>query len=406
MYRFILFLTLGIFFVSNLFPQSVKFQVGSNSEVSLLTCSPNIDAVYSFFGHSAIRVKDDSLNIDYVFDYGVFDFNSNNFIYRFIKGETDYMVMGRLFENFRREYIARGAGVYEQILNLSYDEKKAIVNYLFWNVQPANRVYRYNFVENNCSTKLRDIVVETVKGNLCFKEEKNKQTYRDLLNEDLVMAPWYRMGINVIIGSAADTTITMSQKDFIPQYLFNSFESATINDTTGCVPLVKQTRILLKPSTENETFVSYINEQKQTINSPLYWGIILVIMSLIVSVFSYSRNKKILVNLFDTILFSVSTLCGCIVFYLMFFSLHPCVGANWNLVWLNPLFLLFLPLLFTKSWLKYIISYHFINFALLTLFFVFMYFIPQAIDYTFLPFIFVLWFRSGMRILIKVNTLK
>lgn len=386
--------------------QSVGLKISSNCELSLLTCSPNDDAVYAFFGHSSIRVKDDSLNIDYVFDYGVFDFQTDNFAYRFIKGETDYMAGHRLFDNFYREYQFRGSGVKEQVLHLSYSEKSKIVNYLFWNVQLSNRVYRYNFVENNCSTKLRDIVEEALGNKIHFKDDGKEQTYRELINEYLVLAPWYKIGINLIIGSAADTIITTRQKDFIPQYLYNSFALGTIETDSVYLNLVQKEHIILVPQGENIKFISYVEMQKQAINSPLYWGIILVLVGLIISLTAYFKRKKWLINLFDTLLFSISTLCGCIIFYLMFFSLHPCVGANWNLIWLNPLLLLFLPLLLTKSYSKYVISYHFINFALLTLFFMFMYIIPQTIERAFFPYMFILWIRSGIRILNGKNILR
>jgi hypothetical protein len=74
--------------------------LSEQTQISLLTCSPSDKAAYTLYGHTAVRVRGqivaDSLhkdNMDIVFNYGVFDFSRPNFIYRFAKGETDYMLV-------------------------------------------------------------------------------------------------------------------------------------------------------------------------------------------------------------------------------------------------------------------------------------------------------------------------
>ncbi|MFY7861788.1 MAG: DUF4105 domain-containing protein, partial [Chitinophagales bacterium] len=58
-------LTLALFFVSlNLCSQ----------QFSILTCDQG-DEIYSTFGHSAIRYQDSSNGIDWVYNYGLFDFS-------------------------------------------------------------------------------------------------------------------------------------------------------------------------------------------------------------------------------------------------------------------------------------------------------------------------------------------
>lgn len=50
--------------------------------LSLLTCAPG-EEIYSLFGHTAIRYEDPVNGIDAVFNYGLFSFNTPNFILRF-----------------------------------------------------------------------------------------------------------------------------------------------------------------------------------------------------------------------------------------------------------------------------------------------------------------------------------
>ena len=53
---------------------------GDDIEISVLTCSPG-EEVYSYYGHTAIRYKDPANHLDLVFNYGVFNFNTDNFIW-------------------------------------------------------------------------------------------------------------------------------------------------------------------------------------------------------------------------------------------------------------------------------------------------------------------------------------
>ena len=56
--------------------------------VSLVTLYPGSE-VYEVYGHTELRVQDSYG--DFFFNYGLFDFNSPGFVYRFVKGETDYL---------------------------------------------------------------------------------------------------------------------------------------------------------------------------------------------------------------------------------------------------------------------------------------------------------------------------
>lgn len=399
--KILLLIFVGNILMSEIFANDSIASNKNEMQVSLLTCLPDDGEVYSFFGHSAIRVKNQSLNLDVVFDYGVFSFDTPNFILKFIKGDTDYIVVSRPYENFIREFSSRGVEVFEQKLNLSEQDAEDICNFLFWNTQLQNRVYRYNFVENNCSTKIYDIVQNQLGDYLSFTSDTVKQTYRDLFNEHLVVSPWYKMGINLIIGSGADTIVTDKQKVFLPRYLHDTFERGIVIKDSISQNLVMCDIQLLKPDARNQRFLEYIIAKKNVFNEPFYFGIIIVLLVIIMTIFCRNRRIYWLPNLFDVILFGLSSFCGLIIFYLMFFSSHPCVGANWNIIWLNPLPILLALLIFvnTKYRRKYILLYHFINFVLILVFFIGFYMMPQKFEIAFIPYILLLWLRSGYRLL-------
>ena len=101
---------------------SVRAQQDS-VRVSLLTCAPGTE-IYELFGHTAIRYENPAEGKDLVFNYGIFSFNTPNFVLRFVKGETDYRLGVVPYSYFEGEYAVRGSSVYQQTLNLTDEEKQ------------------------------------------------------------------------------------------------------------------------------------------------------------------------------------------------------------------------------------------------------------------------------------------
>ena len=56
-----------------------------------LTCGPGTET-YSIYGHSALRIVIAEKNSDLVYNWGVFDFDTPNFAWKFAKGRLDYML--------------------------------------------------------------------------------------------------------------------------------------------------------------------------------------------------------------------------------------------------------------------------------------------------------------------------
>ena len=119
--------------------------------VSLITCHPG-DLTYELYGHSALRVMDLEQGTDWVYNYGIFDFESDNFVLRFILGKTDYLLGVTTYPYFHYAYATQGRRMDEQVLNLTPAEAKRLQALLNENAQPENRVYRYNtnYHPNGC----------------------------------------------------------------------------------------------------------------------------------------------------------------------------------------------------------------------------------------------------------------
>lgn len=389
---------LAIVCVANTNSQNI--QLSDSAKVSLLSSSPWTQEVYALFGHTAVRIKDPANKIDAVFNYGLFSFDVPYFVFRFAKGETDYMVGAIQFGYYIEEYQSRGVTVTEQVLNLTLQEKQAIFEALLLNSLPENRIYRYNYFYDNCSTRPRDIIENNVHGTINYTPTNQQQTYRDLVHECVSSQPWVRFGINLVIGADADKEITDRQKDFLPSYLMNAYHGATIQNTDGTVRPLLMSENKKLPLGENRSY-DFV-----PINTPLVVGCLLLLASFIISYLSYKKNYTLLGKTFDTLLFAAAGITGCIIFFLMFFSVHPCTNPNWNSVWLNPLQLVFAFFFFIKSLSKYVYYYHFITFVLLVLFLLAWFLIPQYLEPAFAPYILALCVRSGTNVLYYKNKRK
>lgn len=387
--KIFLIVFIPILFIVN--ANSQNLQLSDSTKISLLTSAPWEKEVYALFGHTAIRIQDPVNQFDFVFNYGLFSFDSPNFMLRFIKGETDYMVGVEDFNRYINEYKSRGVGITEQVFNLTQEEKQAVFDALVINSLPENRVYRYNYFYDNCSTRPRDIIENNISGTIDYTPTNEKQTYRDLVHECVYVQPWVRFGIDLVIGADADKEITDRQKDFLPLYLMEAYNNANIKNADG------STRTLL--SEQNDILTSPKNDTFRLIDPPLAIGCLLLVITLTISLLSYKKNYVLLGKIFDTLLFALAGVAGSIIFFLMFFSVHPCTNPNWNIIWLNPFQLIFAFFFLIKFFSKYVYYYHFINFVTLILLLLAWFLIPQYLELAFVPYILTLCVRSGVNVL-------
>ena len=326
-----LILSVIYLFLCLLTPKAQAFSFSDSTKVSLITCSPGKE-VYARFGHTAVRVNDPINGIDIVFNYGIFDFNSKNFYLKFIKGETDYKLAAYDFIYFLSEYIERNSWVWEQVLNLNPAEKKKLINSLMLNHRPENRTYRYNFVFDNCSTRPREKIIESLDGRLNYPFRESEKTFRDWVGLYTGEDTWLKFGIDMIFGDDADKLATRSQSMFLPEILMGEFQTAEITsiENEERRSLVSEYAILAEKKSEQK-------EELFFLFTP--FAVSMFLLALGFAFLYKNRRFHYFYKTFDTVLFVTIGLIGCIVAYLSFFSLHPLVKHNASILWLNPLFL-------------------------------------------------------------------
>jgi hypothetical protein len=336
----IIFRTIFLLFAALLTPHEVEaqeypddyLQLFDSVEVSLLTCQPH-DEVYSLYGHTALRWHDlRSKGIDIAFNWGVFNFKAPYFTTRFVFGLTDYELGSYPYHLFQDEYRHFGSMVTEQVLNLSNEEIAKLQEVLAQNLQPQNRVYRYNYFYNNCTTKARDVIEQCINGKIEYAGDEGVTTsYREMVHEMTRNNPWSQWGNDLLLGIQADQPTTQRQQEFLPNKLMYDFDHAQIYENGVYRPLVKERRIAVPSGVQ-------VLQQGFPL-SPLVCFSALLAIGLILFIAQWKQNRVYIV--WEALLMVASGIIG-IILFLMLFSQHPTVNINLQFILFNPIHWFFL----------------------------------------------------------------
>ncbi len=306
-------------------------------EVSLITCSPH-EEIYSLYGHSALRWHDlhnegPTAGQDLVFNWGLFDFKKPYFVLRFVFGLTDYELGVIPFERFVPYYKRWGCSITEQVISLTNEEKHSLKKALADNLRQENKVYRYNFFYDNCSTRPRDIIESNVNGKIEWPDREDyTPSFRDMVRECNRNHDWSRFGNDILLGLKADFKTTRTEQEFLPLNLMQDMALAQIYVNGEYRPLVKEQRNIALPG------VQII--EPDWILSPTETAIILVLIALCILFVEWKQKKRFV--WWDVTLMLVQSAIG-IVLTVMIFSQHPTTSLNLNILLFNPLPIFFIP---------------------------------------------------------------
>ncbi|MCF8335827.1 MAG: DUF4105 domain-containing protein [Bacteroidales bacterium] len=305
--------------------------ISKNAELSLITCSPGSE-LYSVFGHSAIRVYDSTTNTDLIFNYGVFDFSTPNFYWKFIRGKLHYQLAIQDMDRFLQEYKREGRSVKEERFLLTPKEKNQMIRFLRRNHLPQNRYYLYDFLYNNCSTKIWDVAKSQVNSELEFDTSIYKpQSFRDLLYPYLESVPWARLGIDILLGMPVDKIATFQQQMYLPDYLSrNMGHTLRSHPNNGHIRLLGPEHMILEMDPEQSGF-------HPPVIGPLHAGWLFLLAVLALSFFAGTKGKK----WFDGIFLTILGLLGIVLIFMWFATSHQQMEWNLNILWANPAGLLF-----------------------------------------------------------------
>lgn len=313
---------LWAFNINNMVAQPTD-TLSPKAKVSLITASAG-NELYTVFGHTALRIVDPAKNIDRIYNYGTFNFDTEDFYWKFALGNLRYFLSVTPFKQAKKAYLKSGRAITEQRLNLSTAQIQKLFTYLQINARPENRYYSYKLFYDNCTTRVFDAIKIVTGDSLRLQQPVNteKKSFRQFINVYLDPVPWVKLGINFLLGIPAERVPTGPETLFLPDLLKKSFGNSRIHNNNTTIPLV-DSQFIYSPS------------NNAILNPPLVTPK-LVFWSLFALVIPFGLgfpNKKTVWFWFDSILFSIVVGVGFLILFLWLFSSYTATKWNANIVW-------------------------------------------------------------------------
>lgn len=353
----------------------------SDLKISVLTCAHG-DQIYSSFGHCAFRAKSESLHIDRVYNYGTFNYKQPYFVIKFCRGFLNYALSAYGYSRFCYEYIRDKRNVVEQELNLSPAQVQDMYKFLEWNALEENRYYKYNFLEDNCATKIRDIIRDNCGGNVAFPDTTYGFTLRDGINERIEEMPWFRMGITLLMGLPVDKKATSQTAMFLPDYVYSTLKATTIMVDGVPQPIVSRESVVIPFDTpvDRTDWLTYLSPSLLFWMIFAFWGL---------ATFYEVKNSNYHAWA-DKLFFSLVGFFGFICLVMWTLTEHTVTEWNLNVLWVLPTHLVAAWTTRRRAWIPYFKVTAILTAALLVLGPVF----PQHFDVAFYPVMLIIIMRA------------
>ncbi len=358
--------------------------LSSEAKLSLLTAEPGPE-MYQLFGHSAIHLEDPENNLDLVFNWGTFDFETPNFTLRFMRGQLDYCLSVDPYIFFPASYERQGRPVYKTELLMTQEEKQRMFDLMMENAQEENRFYRYDFFLDNCATRIQVLLDSVYKDKIIWNPNAlpTGTPYRNLIDPYIQIRPYIDLGIDICLGLPTDRKATAKGTMFLPDHLMRGIQTATIlrNGREESLSGVT-TQIVFTPRAK----------APEVFFKPWMLASLIFLVCLIVSIIE--KKLGTYWGTFDLLFFLFISLLGVLMFTLWFGTEHKATPFNFNLLWAWPTTLFVLPWIrmrYKPLWLKKYFGSYALIIGLLLLSWIFL---PQELHPAIIPLVMAIGLRA------------
>ncbi|MDR1627130.1 MAG: DUF4105 domain-containing protein [Spirochaetia bacterium] len=308
----------------------------------LLVFGPS-DKIFIWWGHAALVVENTRWNFSRVFDWGIFSYPSDNFLWDFVNDRVRYRCRAGPLD--LGEYLGEDRDIAAYVLDFDAAGKRAVLDYAENKVLPENCYYDYHEFRNNCSTGIRDLIdigthgrlraaTEESPGRLSLRQHARRFSWRDPL------ADWL---LDFLMGQNLDEPVSVWQEMFLPAEIARVAGDFRYADASGAErKLVASAQILNATKTRHP----YLQEPLRQ------WPACLVLGTFAAMFFArlktlrekFPRAGRILWGLGQSLCGLLLGAAGCVLFFAYFLMNNDYVQQNANILFVNPLLLAAVPL--------------------------------------------------------------
>lgn len=241
-------IAIGLLLSTALSAQGLPPAEGENLEFSVLTFGPG-DELWEPFGHIGLRAQDRTTGLDVVFNWGIFSFEQEGFLARFLRGQMLYSMGLHTTGSTLRLYQGLDRTIDEQTLDLEPDEKAMLWQLLDANVRSPE--YRYDYFRDNCSTRVRDLLDRVTGGqvqtSLGDRQGHSFRFHARRLTQ--TVSPIF-FGLDVLMAGRTDDPRTAWEDAWVPLELRDDLDVVEVERQGGSRPLVKERERLFQAERE------------------------------------------------------------------------------------------------------------------------------------------------------------
>ena len=294
--------------------------------VSVLVMSPG-EAVYSQFGHVAMRIESPEQHYDYCFSFE--EVPGLTGMLEFFLGKTDAHMNAVPTAKFLETYKQEGRQVKQYTLSLNSRQRQELWQQL--KDDCVNDEWRkFNLLQNNCSSvSLR--AIENALGDEKIDFNGWPEQFK-MINGDGVrylsrLSPWLEFWNMTFLGTESDTYWEHEQQ-MSPELMPDVLKMASlVSDDNTKRPLVIGEKELLP----------LVNEYEPSPLTPARVFAFFLIFTIITTFAQFKWGLNVVPRAIDVLLMSVVTLGGLLLIHTSFVSGLFGVHWNWYLIPFNPL---------------------------------------------------------------------
>jgi uncharacterized membrane protein len=304
------------------------------------------DQLYFWWGHIGLIIEDRETGISRFYDWGVFSFETQNFFYDFAFGRLLYTCSVTPSDWNIRNYIERNRDVTLYTLNLLSEKKEEIRHYAEWTTLPENKDYFYHHFNDNCATRIRDIIDMATDGQFSakYKNTPGRFTLRQHVRRHTWFSPFSDWLLNFLMGQGIDKPIRVWDEMFLPSEIATRIQEFSYLDSNGNEQKIIQSIEIVNKAVNRPAVLEIPRRQWPR---ELIAGSFIALMILILIWLKSIKNS--IVAHFSWALFQGALglffgIAGSVLFFMTFFTDHDYTYRNINVLFTNPLLLSVVPM--------------------------------------------------------------
>jgi hypothetical protein len=178
------------------------------------------DDLFSAFGHAAICVRDGAAPAGRCYNYGTADFTTPvPLTWNFIRGRALFWVSIADTPWMLSYYVHTGRAVWRQTLPLSDAEATRVADALAQSARGNAKFYRYHHFDDNCTTRIRDVLDRATDGRLGRDRVPDPRSFRDWARAGFAGDAAMLTAVDLLLGRSADRKTDSWTAMFLPSQL-------------------------------------------------------------------------------------------------------------------------------------------------------------------------------------------